>query len=52
MLPAKGDSVTEKSHILIVEDDLDLAEMLNAYFRVQGYEVGTAAWGEDAVRMT
>jgi DNA-binding response OmpR family regulator len=44
--------VTDKSHILIVEDDLDLAEMLNAYFRVQGYEVETAAWGEDAVRMT
>jgi PleD family two-component response regulator len=48
----KGDAVTDKSHILIVEDDLDLAEMLNAYFRVQGYEVETAAWGEDAVRMT
>ncbi len=44
--------MTEKSHILIVEDDLDLAEMLNAYFRVQGYEVETAAWGEDAVRIT
>jgi DNA-binding response OmpR family regulator len=44
--------VTEKSHILIVEDDLDLSEMLNAYFRVQGYEVQTAAWGEDAVRIT
>src|SRR5574341_969377 len=26
--------------------------MLNAYFRVQGYEVLTAAWGEDAVRMS
>lgn len=44
--------MTDKSHILIVEDDLDLAEMLNAYFRVQGYEVQAAAWGEDAVRMT
>ncbi len=44
--------MTEKSQILIVEDDLDLAEMLNAYFRVQGYEVQTAAWGEEAVRMT
>ncbi len=44
--------MTEKSHILIVEDDLDLSEMLNAYFRVQGYEVQTAAWGEDAVRLT
>lgn len=39
------------SQILIVEDDVDLAEMLNAYFRVQGYEVLTATWGEDAVRM-
>jgi PleD family two-component response regulator len=41
-----------KSQILIVEDDLDLAEMLNSYFRVQGYEVQTAAWGKDAVRIS
>jgi DNA-binding response OmpR family regulator len=39
-----------KSKILIVEDDLDVAEMLNAYFRVQGYEVFTVNWGEDGVR--
>lgn len=44
--------VAEKQTILIVEDDLDLAEMLNAYFRVQGYDILTAAWGEDAVRLT
>jgi PleD family two-component response regulator len=44
--------VAEKSQILIVEDDLDLSEMLNAYFRVQGYQVETAAWGEEAVRLT
>lgn len=44
--------MTDKSRILIVEDDLDLSEMLNAYFRVQGYDVQTAAWGEDAVRLT
>lgn len=37
--------------ILIVEDDLDLAEMLNAYFRVQGHKVMTAAWGADGLRM-
>ena len=43
--------MAEKQSILIVEDDLDLAEMLNAYFRVQGYEVYTAAWGEDAIRI-
>lgn len=39
-----------KSTILVVEDDLDVAEMLNAYFNVQGYEVQTVNWGEDAVR--
>jgi len=39
-----------KSRILVVEDDLDVAEMLNAYFRVQGYEVFTVNWGEDGVR--
>jgi DNA-binding response OmpR family regulator len=40
----------EKTTILIVEDDLDIADMLNAYFRVQGYEVLTVNWGEDGVR--
>lgn len=35
--------------ILIVEDDLDVADMLNAYFRVQGYEVLSANEGEQAV---
>ncbi len=39
-----------KPKILIIEDDLDVAEMLNAYFRVQGYEVFTVNWGEDGVR--
>ena len=39
-----------KTTILIVEDDLDIADMLNAYFRVQGYEVQTVNWGEDGVR--
>lgn len=39
-----------KHKILIVEDDPDVAEMLNAYFRVQGYEVFTVNWGEDGVR--
>ena len=39
-----------KPTILVVEDDLDVAEMLSAYFRVQGYEVLTANWGEDGVQ--
>jgi DNA-binding response OmpR family regulator len=38
-----------KQIILVVEDDVDVADMLNAYFRVQGYEVLTANWGEDAL---
>jgi PleD family two-component response regulator len=43
--------VTElKPVILVVEDDLDVAEMLNAYFNVQGYGVRTVNWGEEAVR--
>ena len=42
--------VEVKYKILIVEDDLDLADMLNAYFRVQGYEISTVNWGEDAIR--
>lgn len=37
--------------ILIVEDDIDLAEMLIAYFRVQGYTVLNTSWGEDGVRL-
>jgi DNA-binding response OmpR family regulator len=37
--------------LLVVEDDLDIADMLNAYFRVQGYDVLTVNWGEDGVRV-
>jgi len=40
----------EKSKILIIEDDFDLAEMLNSFFRVQGYDVFTSNWGEDGIR--
>jgi len=40
----------QKPVILIVEDDLDIADMLNAYFKVQEYEVMTVNWGEDGVR--
>ena len=39
-----------KQKILIIEDDLDVADMLNAYFRVQGYEISTVNWGEDGMR--
>lgn len=37
--------------LLVVEDDLDVAEMLDAYFHVQGYQVSTVDQGERAVDM-
>ncbi|MCU0479907.1 MAG: response regulator transcription factor [Anaerolineae bacterium] len=42
-------TAVDKPQILIVEDDLDLSEMLSAYFRVQNYDVLTAAWGKEAL---
>ncbi len=42
----------EKPRILIVEDDFDLAEMLNLYFQSQNYEVLTAAWGQEALAIS
>ena len=42
---------SKKNRILIVEDDLDTSDMLRAYFEAQGYEVITAAWGNDALQV-
>jgi len=36
-----------KTTLLIIEDDVDIADMLNAYFNVQGYKVLTCNWGEE-----
>jgi PleD family two-component response regulator len=44
--------MAETQRILVVEDDVDIAEMLNNYFETQGYEVMTTAWGEDALGLT
>lgn len=38
-----------KSKILVIEDDRDLAEMLNSYLRVQGYEVIISNRGETGI---
>ncbi|MEM9950871.1 MAG: response regulator [Chloroflexota bacterium] len=43
--------MVDKPQILIVEDDLDLSEMVSSYFRVQNYNVLTAAWGEEALQL-
>lgn len=37
------------SHILVVEDDPNTADMLTSYFSSLGYEVSHAAWGQDAL---
>jgi len=41
----------EQPVILLVEDDLDLSEMVSSYFRVQNYDVMTAAWAEEALKI-
>ena len=43
--------MVDKPQLLIVEDDLDLSEMVSSYFRVQNYDVMTAAWGEEAMEL-
>ncbi len=43
--------MNQQPSILIIEDDLDVADMLNAYFRIQGYKVSTVNWGRDAIRV-
>lgn len=37
--------------ILVVEDDLDIANMLRIYFTGQDYQVEVAHRGEDALRL-
>jgi PleD family two-component response regulator len=41
-----------KSRILIVEDDIDISNMLDIYFKGQGYEVDVALGGPEALEKT
>jgi DNA-binding response OmpR family regulator len=41
-----------KSQILIVEDDAGVSDMLSTFFRTQQYQVLTAAWGQEALRIS
>ena len=43
--------VDKDSQLLLVEDDLDISEMLQAYFNIQGYHIHTVEFGIDAVRI-
>ncbi len=40
----------EKKVVLVVDDDLDVAEMISAYLSVHGYTVRSVSMGEAAVR--
>lgn len=40
----------DKQQILVVEDDMDLAEMLETYFRASDFQVHKAATGEEALK--
>jgi CheY-like chemotaxis protein len=42
--------VADKGHILAVEDDLELGQMLQAYFRERGYEATALTSGEEALQ--
>ena len=43
--------MTQKKQILVVEDNVELAEMLQAYFLGEGYQVRVAGRGADAFTM-
>jgi len=46
----QGDkTMTDAGQILIVEDDVDLAEMLDTLFQDLGYEVSTSPYGKEAL---
>ena len=40
-----------RAKLLIVEDDVDTAEMLNTFFQNEGYETQAVAWGKEAVKV-
>jgi DNA-binding response OmpR family regulator len=41
-----------KARLMIVEDDVDIANMLRIYFGSQGYDVDVAHRGSDALEKT
>jgi DNA-binding response OmpR family regulator len=44
------ETTTDLPFILVIEDDLDVAEMLDTYFHLQGYQVKTVNWGKDGLK--
>lgn len=40
---------TDRNSLFIVDDDVELTDMLSAFFSAQGYDVATEGWGKTAV---
>ncbi len=38
--------------LLLVEDDIDLAEVIASFFSLRNYDVDTAAWASEAIELT
>jgi len=48
---AKSEVGRGSNHLLLVEDDQDISEMLQAYFNIQGYVIQSVGFGQDVVRI-
>lgn len=44
-------NVNTSRRILLIEDDFDISEMLETFFRSQEFEISTSHWGEDGVKV-
>lgn len=42
-------SDARQNRLFVVDDDIELTDMLSAFFSAQGYDVATEGWGEAAV---
>jgi DNA-binding response OmpR family regulator len=41
----------KQDSLLIVKDDVEIADMRNDYFRAHGYAVSAVNWGEDIAQL-
>ena len=50
-ISSASESPPTGKRILVVEDELETAEMLHTYFEFRGYEVLSTAWGKDVMQI-
>jgi PleD family two-component response regulator len=51
MATLEADNTATSGQLLLVDDDLDISDMLRAYFSIHGYEIQAVEFGEDALRV-